>query len=457
MTSNDELLQSLGEALAFSPNNVTLRRQYGKLLITRGRITEAEKLYREGLEHTPESEQLKLGLAECYQKIGKTSAALVIVEDLLKKTGCPGSTYLLYTYLLIAKGQLDDASIAYQNAVRREPGLANDELELTLEITHQVSSKPEWDDEDIDEEGRMRIKAGEQGNDDGLLVEMETPTINFDDVGGMDKLKEQIRLKIIEPMRNPDLYKAYGKTIGGSILMYGPPGCGKTHLARATAGHVDAEFMPIGIHDVLDMYIGQSEHRLHALFENARQHNPCIMFFDEVDALGASRSDMRQSAGRHLINQFLSELDGIDSNNDGILILAATNAPWHLDPAFRRPGRFDRLLFVPPPDIEARIAILEVLLRDKPLGGIDYMKIARLTKKFSGADLKSLVAQTVENKLQEALKKGTPSPIHTKDLLKTVKTIKPSTDPWFSSAKNYALYANEGGVYDEILNYMNIH
>lgn len=435
---------------------MTLRRQYAKLLTKRGRITDAEKVYREGLELAPQSEQMKLGLAECYQKLGKTSAALVIAEELLQKPDCPGEVYLLYTYLLIAKGQLDQAACAYQNAVRRQPELASDELEQTLGIEQHPQTPWHDEDEDVDEEGRIRMRAGEQALDDALPVEMEKPKITFSDVGGMDDLKEQIRLKIIEPMRNPDLYKAYGKAVGGSILMYGPPGCGKTHLARATAGHVDAEFLPVGIHDVLDMYIGNSEQKLHMLFESARRHSPCIMFFDEVDALGASRSDMRQSAGRHLINQFLSELDGIVSNNEGILILAATNAPWHLDPAFRRPGRFDRLLFVPPPDEPARLAILEVLLRNKPLENIDYGKVAKVTQKFSGADLKLLVAQTIENKLQEALKKGTPSPISTKDLLQTAKTIKPSTDQWFSSAKNYAMYANEGGVYDDILNYMKL-
>ena len=167
-------------------------------------------------------------------------------------------------------------------------------------------------------------------------------------------LKEEIRLKIIYPLQHADLYAAYGKSAGGGILMYGPPGCGKTHLARATAGEIKAGFLSVGINDVLDMWIGNSERNLHEMFEQARQNKPCVLFFDEVDALGASRSDMRASAGRHLINQFLSEMDGVQSANEGVLVLAATNAPWHLDPAFRRPGRFDRVLFVPPPDRPAQ-------------------------------------------------------------------------------------------------------
>ena len=288
------------------------------------------------------------------------------------------------------------------------------------------------------------------------LLEMEKPDIGFDDVGGMEDLKKQIRLKIVEPMRHPEIYRAYGKTVGGSLLMYGPPGCGKTYLARATAGEIEAAFFSVGLHDVLDMYIGNSEHRLHAFFENAREHSPCVLFFDEVDALGASRADLRASSGRHLINQFLSELDGVDSVNDGVLILAATNAPWHLDPAFRRPGRFDRLLFVPPPDLEARMAILRVQLRGKPQVDIDYETIAKKTEKFSGADLKAIIDQAVEERLEEALTKGVAEPLRTKDLLGRLKQIKPSTSQWFASARNYALYANEGGIYDDILDYLKL-
>lgn len=160
------------------------------------------------------------------------------------------------------------------------------------------------------------------------------PTINFSDVGGMDAIKKEIELKIIKPLLHPELYKAYGKKIGGGILLYGPPGCGKTYIAKATAGQVHSKFISITLNDILDMWIGSSEKNLHNLFELARQNTPCIIFIDEIDALGASRSDMKQSSGRHLINQFLQELDGIDRTNDGVLIIGATNTPWNLDLLF---------------------------------------------------------------------------------------------------------------------------
>jgi SpoVK/Ycf46/Vps4 family AAA+-type ATPase len=202
--------------------------------------------------------------------------------------------------------------------------------------------------------------------------------------------------------------------------------------------------------------VGNSERNLHELFETARQNTPCVLFFDEVDALGANRADMRQSAGRHLINQFLSELDGVDAANDGVLVLAATNAPWHLDPAFRRPGRFDRVIFVPPPDTEARADILNLLLAAKPTDGVDVAKVAAKTDGFSGADLKGLVDLAVEGKLAEAMKTGRPVPLTTKDLLAAAKTSRGSTKEWFGTAKNYALYANQGGIYDDIVRYMKL-
>ena len=272
----------------------------------------------------------------------------------------------------------------------------------------------------------------------------------------MEKVKEEIRLKIIHPLSHPELYKAYGKPIGGGILMYGPPGCGKTYLARATAGEIKASFIAVGINDVLDMWIGNSERNLHELFEQARNHTPCVLFFDEVDALGASRGDMRHHAGRQLINQFLAEMDGVKTSNDGVLILAATNAPWHLDSAFRRPGRFDRILFVPPPDATARAAILRLQCRGKPVEEIDYDHAAKKTDFFSGADLKAVLDVAIERKLQEAMKDGIPKPLTTKDLAAAASTLKPTTKEWFATARNYALYSNQGGIYDDILQYLKL-
>lgn len=292
------------------------------------------------------------------------------------------------------------------------------------------------------------------GGRDKVDAPAERSAITFAEVGGMEEVKEEIRVKVIHPMAHPELYQAYGKPVGGGILMYGPPGCGKTHLARATAGEAGVGFIAVGIDQVLDLWLGSSERNLHDLFQLARARRPCVLFFDEVDALGASRADLRAGGGRHLINQFLAELDGVEHANDGVLVLAATNAPWYLDAAFRRPGRFDRVLFVPPPDGPARAAILRILCQDKPTADVDHDHLASRTAGLSGADLKAMVDLAVEAKLREAIRDGRPRPLTARDLTEAARRVKPSTREWFANARNYAAFANQGGLYDDLLPYL---
>ena len=375
---------------------------------------------------------------------------LVILEEMLRGPVPRPEAFLLAARAYLDTGERDQAARAYQRATAANPSLADDDLARRLTAT-----EPQAAEDELPSADRVFVTADEPAAPPPS-TDIERPQLTFADVGGMEKLKEEIRMKIIYPLAHPEIYRAYGKTLGGGILMYGPPGCGKTYLARATAGEVQAHFLAIGLHDVLDMYLGQSEQNLHGIFELARSNTPCVLFFDEVDALGASRSDMRYSAGRQVINQFLSELDGVTTSNTGMLILAATNAPWHLDPALRRPGRFDRVLFVPPPDTQARAAILKLMLAGKPADKIDYGRLARQTDGFSGADLKGVVDVAVENKLREAMRIGALAPVTTKGLLDVVKTVRPTTKEWFASARNYAIYANQSGLYDDILDYLQL-
>lgn len=450
MQNNDDVLAGLREALKVSPNNLPLRKSIAQTLAGLGRYEEAEQEYRQAIGLAPRDLDLKTALADIFFQQHENSKAMVVIEDLVKDPDAPAAAHLLHARLLVGAGQERPATSAYRKAIEKDESVADEMLAAKLGVT-----AGEYDD-GFDDPFEGRVPAPRDEMQDDAITEIERPKVNFDDVGGMDKVKEEINLKIIAPMTHPEIYEAYGKKVGGGILMYGPPGCGKTHLARATAGQVSASFISVGIHNVLDMWLGQSEMKLHELFENARANKPCVLFFDEVDALGASRTDMRGSSSTHLINQFLSELDGIDHDNEGVLILAATNAPWHLDPAFRRPGRFDRIVLVPPPDAPARAAILGIQLRDKPTDKIDYSILAKKTEGFSGADLKGIVDITIEAKLKDAMARGIPTPINTKDLLATAKQVKASTKEWFATARNYALYSNQGGIYDEIIEYMGL-
>ncbi len=445
-----EELDQLREAIKASPNNVPLRKLYAKALMKAKRYEEAELEWKEAIKLSSEDVQLKIGLAKAFYEQEKTSLGLVLIEELLKSQDLPGAeAWVIYAKLLLQSRSAEEAKEAYEKAILINPEAKDSylESEINLQLKHKTKPEPEK----LTLGGHSSVD-----NEEATSVEFERPKINFEAVGGMEHVKEEVRMKIISPLEHPEIYKAYGKKIGGGILLYGPPGCGKTHLARATAGEVKSNFISVGISDILDMYVGNSERNLHAIFEKARQLKPCVLFFDEADALGANRTDMRNSAGRHLINQFLAELDGVEYDNDGVLILAATNAPWHLDPAFRRPGRFDRIIFVPPPDDKAREAIFRIKLTNKPVGKINLQKLTNKTVGFSGADLEAIIDIAIESKLEESIRKGQPVPIETADLLNAVKKHRPTTKEWFQTAKNYALFANEAGLYDEILDYLNI-
>jgi SpoVK/Ycf46/Vps4 family AAA+-type ATPase len=440
-------IQQLREALKSSPQNLPIRKILANKLLTLERYDEAVMELKEALKIAPADNSLKVILASAFEKQNKTGLGLVLIEELINLPQPPARAWLVYARLLLQGKQALEAREAYQHAIALDSALKDNYLESEINLQLKKGQEPE----------KIKLTTGEaeaEGSSEG--IDIERPGTTFEDVGGMEKVKEEVRLKIIHPLKHPDIYKAYGKKIGGGILLYGPPGCGKTHLARATAGEVGSNFIAVGISDILDMYIGQSERNLHAIFEKARNLKPCVLFFDEVDALGASRSDMRQSAGRNVINQFLSELDGVEYDNEGVLVLAATNAPWHLDSAFRRPGRFDRIIFVPPPDSDARQSILEIKLKGKPLGNINFQRLTKRTEGFSGADLEAVIDRAIESKLDEAIKKGVPSPLETSDLEKAIKAHRATTKEWFSTAKNYALFANEAGIYDEILEYLNI-
>lgn len=282
----------------------------------------------------------------------------------------------------------------------------------------------------------------------------ERPEIKLTDVAGMESVKKRLNTSFLAPMRNPEMRKLYGKSLRGGLLLYGPPGCGKTFMARAIAGELGAGFLSIGLTDVVDMYIGQSEKNLHELFQTARRHKPCVLFMDELDALGRKRSLMRHHAGTGIINQLLSELDGVEFDNDGLYFLAATNHPWDVDSALRRPGRLDRMVLVLPPDAPAREAIVKSTLKERPHEKIDTRWIADKTEEFSGADVVHLCDSAAEYALEDSISRGAVRPIEMNDFKRALKEVRPSTRAWLETARNHAIYANEGGLYDDLLAYL---
>ncbi|MFI6687981.1 ATP-binding protein [Streptomyces sp. NPDC050485] len=296
---------------------------------------------------------------------------------------------------------------------------------------------------------------GSGNPDDSPAWDVDTPgTVRLADVGGMQEVKDRLEAAFLAPLRNPELRKLYGKSLRGGLLLYGPPGCGKTFVARAVAGELGASFLSVSVNDVLDMWIGNSERNMHELFQTARRQAPCVVFLDELDALGGKRSRTQSAGMRNTVNQLLTELDGINAAaNEGVFVLAATNVPWDVDIALRRPGRFDRTLLVLPPDAPARETILRYHLRERPIEKVDLGKLVKLTDGLSGADLAHLCESAAETALLDSARTGVVRMIGMKDLLDAAKQTVPSTEPWFASARNVAMYANDG-VYDDLVAYL---
>jgi AAA+ superfamily predicted ATPase len=390
------------------------------------------------LELTPGNHMLRLVYAQALVDAGRPDEATDEFAQLRAIGELPASELVAAGLVALGAGRVADAQAFADTA--RAAGLVDGVGSLRRAIDESLG---------LDLTARVAETSGPDGGTPPVVYETGR-AITFDDIGGLAAIKKAIRRTIILPYTRPDLYTAYGKRAGGGVLLFGPPGCGKTMLARATASECGLPFSNVRIEDVLDPYIGQSERNLHELFEQARRAAPCVLFIDELDAIGFARRKHGGGAGRPLVTQLLEELDAIGADNEGMLVLAATNAPWDIDDALRRPGRFDRTIFVPPPDGEARERILDLALEGRPHERLDLGTLAKRTPLYSGADLRALVEQSLELVIDEALDAGTTVPLRDGHLDLALASLRPSTLEWLAHARNHVEFANESGRYDEV-------
>lgn len=399
---SDELVKSLLGAVDASPDDLPLRLHLAALLASRGNSSEA-------VRHA----------ARVLQSDPTNSEALLIIATSI--------------------GQRD--SLAKEPLPPERTSAKNLETDLLAQMA-------------VDLEGVLPpafIDGDEQSHE---IVDVESADVSFADVGGMTEVKERLEAAFLAPLRNPELVKLYGKSLRGGLLLYGPPGCGKTFIARAVAGEMGARFVAVSLAEILDSYVGANERNIHEIFEVARRSSPCVLFLDEVDALGQKRSNLRSSILRGTTTQLLAEMDGVDNKNEGVYVLGATNHPWDIDVALRRPGRFDRTVLVLPPDADARKVILKYHLQERPIANIDLGKLATDTDGYSGADLAYVCETAAERALLDSARSGTVRMIEMSDLEAAVRDVRPSTGPWFDIARNVTQFSNSDGTYDDLLAYL---
>ncbi|WP_406657025.1 AAA family ATPase [Methanolobus sp. ZRKC2] len=283
------------------------------------------------------------------------------------------------------------------------------------------------------------------------LILKEIPNIGFSDIGGLEDVKEEIRKAIIYPFTHKDLYQMYGQKAGEGILLYGPPGCGKTMMAKAAAKECSADFISVKTSSIVSKWVGASEKNIKQIFDTARQGEKSIIFFDEIDSVAVRRSESEDYAKR-VVNEMLAQMDGVDTAGDDLLVLAATNEPWSIDPALRRPGRFSKMVFIPEPDFEARVAIFNIQLKNRPLDDdVDLRVLAEMTESYSGADISSICKEAADIPLGEALKGRNARKIGMQDFAIAVGKRKPSITSWYIGARKAIQKTGEEEVFSEII------
>ncbi len=395
---------------------------------------------RRAVEASPDDDTLRLILAEALAADDDRDGALTQFEVLLQRGALPAESLVAVGELAGEGGRLDLVRGCLEAA--RQAGVVDGVSRLQGVVDRLLDA-------------RVKVPAdGRGGSAEAAPAGRVEETTTFDQVGGMTEIKQVIHRMIILPLSRPELYARYGRKIGGGVLLYGPPGCGKTLLARATAGECGLPFVNVRIEDIVDPYQGVSERNLHLAFETARAQSPCVLFLDELDALAFARHKHHGSDARRLVDVLLQELDAIGSDNEGVLVLAATNAPWDVDEAVLRPGRFDRTLFVPPPDEDARCDITGVLLRDVPTEAVEPSRLAKLTPLFSGADLGAVVQRAVDEVIEEALRTGGEPPVGMPALERAVDAVRPSTLDWLHRAAAYVEFANQAERYADVAAYL---
>jgi SpoVK/Ycf46/Vps4 family AAA+-type ATPase len=353
------------------------------------------------------------------------------------------------------KGEYDKAVEYHKKAAELEPNqYTYENLADTLDAKgeHGEALKKYEQAAKISPSNDLLVKVDELKKQLGIDLELQRPQTNFSDVGGLEELKEQLREKAVYALQNPDLAKKYGQKACGGILLYGPPGCGKTYIATATAGEGKINFISVKLHELKDKWYGNTEKNIHGTFERARQNAPSILFLDEIDAIGGKRDENMAEIDKSKVNQILTEMDEVDKSKDNIIVIAATNAPWDIDPALRRTGRFNEIIYVPSPDAKGREEIFKLYTKNIPTTkDISIEELAKKTEGYSASDIREICADAARIPWKEALKTGKQRDVNQKDFETATEKRKSTLTPWYQLAEQQIMASGEKEQYKELL------
>lgn len=406
-------------------------------------LTHLEK----ALVRNPFDVERRIELARALERAGETEASLEQWNLVQQQAGERAAGFEGAARCLVAQGDLDRARERWAEAKTKPDHRPDPQVEAATEGRVAVEAAAPVRPLSV-------VAGGAKASSADVLPLRSEHKVRFVDVVGMEALKKTIRLRVVDPFENPSIFERFRKRSGGGVMLFGPPGCGKTMIARAIATECQATFTSVGISDVLNMWHGESERQLGAIFEKARADAPSVLFFDELDALAYSRSKAQSDSTRTLVNEFLAQLDGLHGDNEKVLFVAATNMPWDVDDAMKRPGRFDRQIFVPPPDVEARAEMFRQKLVGVPIGDLDFLELGRATEHCSGADIDGIIDQAKEEVLDAVIQGDEDRVITQEDLLGAAEQSDPSTLDWLKTAKTLVKYGGRNPAYKEVEKYL---
>ena len=432
----------------------------GNSLFEQSKFQDAITEYNEALKIDPKYADAYFNRALTYRIMHDYDSAQKDLETVMKLQPKSADAPLLVGDMLESKNDFLGARFWYEKSLSNNPDYAEakNRLEHIDSLIHMESGAPPSSGKKP--AGGKAQEYQQQGTviEEGQIKKLAftEPKMKFDSVIGLEKVKKYLYENVVLAIQKPELFKKYGKKMGLGLILYGPPGNGKTLIVSAIGGEAGAKVLIARINQIVDMYTGNTEKNLHAVFEQARQNAPCIIMFDELDAMGTKRGGEgpqggESSAMRLAVNQFLTEMNGLEENPEGIFVIGTTNQPWDIDPALKRSGRFGDAIYLDPPKYRDRANLIKFEVRNKPKGWLNYGRLARATMGYSFADISRIIDKAAMMPLLHEYKTKAERKMTMSDVLAILKdkdTSGSSLDEWYSMVKKDVISKTETQIVD---------